>query len=62
MTQKLKMEPHNKGIEFRGQFHQRSMHSFYVRKLRVQLFCAFTLGLYFTGLSLLAQKLHVERC
>ncbi len=43
-----------------GQFHQRSIHSFYVRKLRVQLFCAYILGLYFTGARLLAQKLRVE--
>jgi hypothetical protein len=37
------------------------MHSFYVRKLRTQLFCAYVLGLYFTGVTLLAQKLCVER-
>ncbi len=39
---------------------QHSTRSFYVRKLRAQLFCAYILGLYFTGVSLLAQKLHVE--
>ncbi len=44
-----------------GQFHQHSTHSFYVRKLRAQLFCAYVLGLYFTGARLLAQKLCVER-
>ncbi len=44
-----------------GQFHQHSMRSFYERKLRAQLFCAYILGLYFTGVSLLAQKLRVER-
>jgi hypothetical protein len=35
-------------------------HSFYVRKLRAQLFCASVLGLYLTGARLLAQKLRVE--
>jgi hypothetical protein len=44
-----------------GQFHQRSTYSFYVHKLQAQLFCAYILGLYFTGARLLAQKLHVER-
>ncbi len=44
----------------RGQFHQHSTSSFYVRKLRAQLFCAYVLGLYFTGVSLPAQKLLVE--
>jgi hypothetical protein len=44
-----------------GQFHQRSTHSFYVCKLCAQLFCAYVLGLYFTGASLLVQKLCVER-
>jgi hypothetical protein len=43
-----------------GQFHQRSTLSFYVRKLHVQLLCAYVLGLYFTGVSLPAQKLHVQ--
>jgi hypothetical protein len=38
-----------------AQFYQRS-----VRKLCAQLFCAYVLGLYFTGARLLAQKLHVE--
>ncbi len=47
--------------EIRGQLHQHSMRSFYVRKLSVQLFCAYILGLYFTGVSLPAQKLNVER-
>jgi hypothetical protein len=37
------------------------MCSFYVRKLRAQLFCAYILGLYFTGARLLALKLHIER-
>ncbi len=45
----------------RGQFHHRSMCSFYKRKLRAQLFCAYILGLYFTGIRLLVQKLRVER-
>ncbi len=44
-----------------GQFHQCSMRSFFVRKLHVQLFCAYVLGLYLTGVSLPAQKLCVER-
>ncbi len=44
----------------RGQFHHRSTRSFYVRKLRAQLFWANILGLYFTGARLLVQKLHVE--
>ncbi len=47
-------------LNFRAQFHQRSTCSFYVRKLRVQLFWAYILGLYFTGYRLLAQKLRVE--
>ncbi len=47
--------------KIRGQFHQRSTRNFYVRKLRTQLFCAYILGLYFTGVSLPAQKLRVER-
>jgi hypothetical protein len=42
------------------QFHQRSTCSFYVRKLRAVLFCAYVLGLYFTGARLLAQKLRVK--
>jgi hypothetical protein len=36
------------------------MCSFYMRKLRVQLFCAYISGLYFTGVRLLAQKLRIE--
>ncbi len=44
----------------RGQFHQRSTRSFYIRKLRAKLFCAYVLALYFTGVSLPAQKLHVK--
>ncbi len=44
----------------KGQFHQRSKRSFYICKLRMQLFCALVLGLYFTGVSLPAQKLGVE--
>ncbi len=48
-------------IDPRVQFHQRSTLSFYVRKLRTQLFCAYVLGLYFTGAKLLEQKLSVER-
>ncbi len=47
-------------IDSRGQFHQRSTLSFYIRKLCMQLFCAYFLGLYFTGARLLAQKLRVE--
>ncbi len=43
-----------------GQFHQRSTRSFYVCKFQMQLFCAYVLGLYFTGERLLGQKLHVE--
>ncbi len=43
-----------------GQFHQRSTPSFYVCKLRVQIFCAYILGLYFSGARLLAQKLRLE--
>ncbi len=39
----------NRKLEVRGQFHQRSMHSFYIRKLRAQLFFAYVSGLYFTG-------------
>ncbi len=46
---------------FWGQFHQHSTHSFYVRKLRSQLFCAYVLGLHFTSVSLPAQKLGIER-
>ncbi len=42
----------------RGQFHQCSTCSFYVHKLRAQLFCAYVLGLYFTDVSLLVQKLR----
>ncbi len=48
-------------VDSRAQFHQRSACSFYVRKLRMQLFWAYTLGLYLTGARLLAQKLRVER-
>ncbi len=44
-----------------SQFHQHSTCSFYVRKLHTQLFCTYVLGLYFTGVSLPAQKLCVER-
>ncbi len=47
-------------LQTRGQFHQHSTRSFYVRKLHAQLFCAHVLGLYFTGVSLLAEKLLVE--
>ncbi len=42
------------------QFRQHSTCSFYIRKLRAQLFCAYSIGLYFTGISLPAQKLRVE--
>ncbi len=45
----------------RGQFHQRSTHSFYVRKLCAQLFCAYIFSLYFTSVSLMAQKLRIKR-
>jgi hypothetical protein len=48
-------------VEKRGQFHQYSTCSFYIRKLLAQLFCAYVLGLYFTGVSLPAQKMWVER-
>ncbi len=43
-----------------GQFHQRSICSFYVRKFRTQLFCAHVLVFYFTGARLLAQKQRLE--
>jgi hypothetical protein len=43
-----------------AQFYQHSTSSFYVLKLRVQLFCAYILGLYLSGARLLAQKLRVE--
>ncbi len=43
-----------------GQFHQHSTCSLYVHKLRGQLFCAYILGLYFTGVSLAVQKLPIE--
>jgi hypothetical protein len=45
----------------RGLFHQRSMLSFYTRKLQAQVFCALVLGLYITGAKLLAQKLRIVR-
>ncbi len=41
-------------------FRQLSTPNFYVRKFCAQLFCAYVLGLYFTGARLLAQKLRVE--
>jgi hypothetical protein len=41
--------------DFWVQFHEQSTSSFYIRKFRVQLFCAYVLGLYFTG-----ARLHVE--
>jgi hypothetical protein len=44
-----------------GQFHKHCMHSFYVSKLHMQLFCVYVLGLYFSGVSLPVQKLRVER-
>ncbi len=44
-----------------GQFHQHYTCSFYIRKLCAQLFCAYTLGLCFTGARLLSQKLRLER-
>ncbi len=44
-----------------GQFYQCSTCSFYLGKLRAQLFCAYILGLYFTGTRLLGQKLRIER-
>jgi hypothetical protein len=44
-----------------AQFHQRSTCRFYILKLHAHLFCAYVLGLYFTGARLLAQKLRVER-
>ncbi len=45
-------------IHIMGQSYHRSMPSFYVH---AQLFCAYVLGLYFTGARLFAQKLHIER-
>ncbi len=45
----------------RGQFHQRSTRSFYIHKLCAHLFCAYFFVLCFTGLSLPAKKLCVER-
>ncbi len=50
-----------RGDTTKGQFHQCSTRSFYGCKLLVQLFCAEVLGFYFTGVSLPAQKLHIER-
>jgi hypothetical protein len=47
-------------VDFWVQFHQHSTCSFYISKLRTQLFCAYFLGLYFTGISLPAQKLCIE--
>jgi hypothetical protein len=44
-----------------AQFHQHFTGSFYVRKLCTQLFCAYIVGLYFTGARLLVQMLRVER-
>ena len=43
-----------------GQFHQSSTCSSYLHKQCAQLFCAYVLGLYFTGARLLVQKLSVE--
>ncbi len=43
-----------------GQFHQHSIRNFYVHEFRAQFFCAYILGLYFTGARLLEQKLGVE--
>ncbi len=54
-----KWEKYDK-VGSRGQFHQCYTRSFYIPKLRAQLFCAYVLGLYFTSVSLLAQKLCVE--
>jgi hypothetical protein len=45
----------------RAQFHQCSMYSYYTHKFCAQLFCAYILGLHFTGARLLAQKLGIER-
>jgi hypothetical protein len=47
-------------LSTKGQFHQCSMRSFYVCKFCMQLFCAYILGLHFSGARLLAQKLRVE--
>jgi hypothetical protein len=44
----------------RGQFHQCSTCSFYVRKFCAQLFCAYILGLYFTGARLLMHRMLVK--
>ncbi len=49
-----------KYVETWGQFHQYFTRIIYVSKLHAQLFCAYVLGLYFTDVSLPAQKLHVE--
>ncbi len=54
-------ELRNCGWDIKSQFHQRSMCSFYVRKLCTRIFCAYILGLYSTGTKLLAQKMRVER-
>jgi hypothetical protein len=50
----------NTVIGHSGLFHQHSTRSFYLRKLHAQFFCAYVSGLYFTGIRLRAQKLHVE--
>jgi hypothetical protein len=44
----------------KAQFHHCTTRSFYIRKLRTQLLCAYILGLHFTGARLMAQKLCVE--
>jgi hypothetical protein len=49
-----------KNIGENSQFYQHSMRSFYVRKFCAQLFCAYFLGLNFTGARLLAQKQRIE--
>ena len=44
----------------RCQFHQHFTSSFFIRKSFEQLFCTYSLGLYFFGARILAQKLLVK--
>jgi hypothetical protein len=48
------MEIASKLLDIKSQFHQRYTRSFYVRKLRAQLFCAYILALYSIGVRLMA--------
>ena len=43
-----------------GQFHQHFTRTFFVRKSFEQLFCTYSVGLYFFGARILAQKLLVN--